>query len=195
MSETELVERLERLEATIYGAQPVPQKITAHEFEVVDSMGNRRVSMGVGSGVAFIHVYDAEGHLRAMMGVSPSDGPAIGVLDAQGRPRADMHFSTSGGPGIILSDAQGKLSIDMAVDPSGGPNIMLSDAQGKVSIGMGVDLSGAPNIMLHDPQGFEMDLGSPKTRTPRTGQTHQTSAASIVMLGNDRPGHVIWKAP
>jgi hypothetical protein len=169
MSETELVERLERLErahrrlksfalaalvlatalTAIYATQPVPQKITAHQFEVVDDSGKVRVSMGI----------------------------ALGE------------------PSVALSDAQGKWRAEMGIGPSGGPSICFTDAEGEPRASMGTSRSGAPEIWLSDGQGFEMDLGSTKTRTPRTGQTQQTSAASIVMFRNDKEHHVIWQAP
>lgn len=40
-----------------------------------------------------------------------------------------------------------------------------------------------------------MDLGSTRLAAARTGATEQTSAASIVMFGNDKGHHVIWQAP
>ena len=166
MSESELVERLERLErahrrlkgcalaglvlasalATIYAAQPVPFVVTAHAFEVVDQSGKRRVLMDT----AF--------------------GPYVALFDVEGKPRASMYVAASGEPSIELFDAKGRARV--SVDPSGLPHITLADAN-----------------------GFEMDLGSTQTVTPTTGQTRQTSAASIVMSGNDEKHHVIWQAP
>jgi hypothetical protein len=46
-----------------------------------------------------------------------------------------------------------------------------------------------------DTKGFSMDVGSADLTVPRTGVTSQTSAASIVMFGNDKKHHVIWEAP
>lgn len=43
--------------------------------------------------------------------------------------------------------------------------------------------------------GFEMDLGGTITRTIATRAIQQTSAASIIMFGNDKTHHVIWQAP
>jgi hypothetical protein len=60
---------------------------------------------------------------------------------------------------------------------------------------MDVNSSGAPQVELSDPQGFRMDLGSTGTINLKTGETQRTSAASIVMFGNDKEHHVIWRAP
>ncbi|HVC00147.1 MAG TPA: hypothetical protein VNJ12_12555 [Candidatus Dormibacteraeota bacterium] len=53
----------------------------------------------------------------------------------------------------------------------------------------------SPSITLSDSQGFEMDLGSTSEVEATSGATKQTSAASIVMFGNDKKHHVIWQAP
>jgi hypothetical protein len=165
MSETELVDRLERLErahrrvkgfalaslvlatalATIYAMQPVPQKITANEFDVLDGSGRVRVRMGMLSGK-----------------------PDITLLNAQGNTRAEIFVDPSFGPAIILSDAQGKERAELSLGPSDKPRILFTDAQGKIRAGMFVDSSGVPSIGLSD---------------------------SIVMLGNDEKHLVILRAP
>jgi hypothetical protein len=170
MTETELVERLERLErahrrlkgfalaalvlatalATIYATQPVPQTITAHQFNVVDGSGKVRVSMG----------------------------------GLQGQPMF----------GFSVYDAQGKPGVSVVVSPSGAI-IDLGDAQGLVRTKLNVTPEGESSIALSDPQGFEMDLGSTKTVMAATGATERTSVASIAMFANDKERHVIWKVP
>ncbi len=50
-----------------------------------------------------------------------------------------------------------------------------------------------PNLTLSDPEGFQTTVGSTNLVTPRTGETHKTSAASLVLFGKD--GKVLWSAP
>jgi len=54
-------------------------------------------------------------------------------------------------------------------------------------------LSEGPSLSLIDKQGFEAALGVWGTLTPRTGETHQTSAASLILF--DRDKKVLWSAP
>jgi hypothetical protein len=68
------------------------------------------------------------------------------------------------------------------------------DNSGEVRAEVGMFL-GAPDIRLDDAQGFSMVLGNAQTVTPATGATEQTSTASIIMFGNDKEHHVIWRAP
>ncbi len=192
MTDTELISRLEKLErdnrrlkgfafavlvlstalATMYATSPIPQRIKAHEFDLVDNSGNIRGSMLFFMGNAAISLLDAQGKRRAAMTVDTSGAPGIGVFDAQGILRAAMMVHTSGEPGIGLFGEQGKGAIAMRVTPSG-----------------------EPSINLFDKEGFRMSLGNIGTVIPATGEAHETSAASITMFGNDKKHHVIWRAP
>lgn len=192
MTETELVKRLEGLErdnrrlkgfavtaiilaaalGAIYATQPVPEVIRARNFEVVDRTGRVRAKMAVQpNGIAFIQVTDELGHARAAMVTSLSGGSTVEILDPKGHQTAGMGDSTLGG------------------------SIAVADTQGKTRAVMAVSASGAPSIHLSDAQGFSMDLGRTATENLNTGQTQETSAASIVMFGNDKGHRVIWQAP
>jgi hypothetical protein len=138
MSEIELRQRLEKLErnnrrlkwlgiaalalvaglVTIAATQPVPDKIVAHEFDMVDSTGKIRIRMGLSSeGMPGIVLSDAQGKPRAAMTLSPSGESDIGLSDAQGKPRVLMSADPSGEPEIDLSDSQGNARVEIGVDP------------------------------------------------------------------------------
>jgi hypothetical protein len=51
----------------------------------------------------------------------------------------------------------------------------------------------AGHLKVYDREGFATTLGTEVLLTPRTGETHKTSAASLVMFDKDK--NVIWKAP
>lgn len=193
MSETELTQRLEKLECDnrrlkafalgvlvlaaafggVYASQPVPEEIAAHRFDLVDNSGTVRASMNVGaSGMSAVTVYNADGRPGAVMVTSSSGGSGVGAYSPDGKSHALMGAPASGGSEFGLSDAGGKPRLGMNVSPSGDPVVKLSDAQ-----------------------GYIMGLGSMGTVTPGTGERLQSSAASIVMFGNGRKHHVIWRAP
>jgi len=50
-----------------------------------------------------------------------------------------------------------------------------------------------PVIELTDGQGYSAKLGVTSLVTLKTGETHRTSAASLVLFGKD--GEVVWSAP
>ncbi|HUY13086.1 MAG TPA: hypothetical protein VMX16_05545 [Terriglobia bacterium] len=213
MTDTELIERLKKLErdnrrfkrlalaglvlaaafAAVYATRPVAQTITAHEFDVVDNSGNVRVSMNVVAGAPSIALHGAKGEV--WLTILP-DWPGITLVNLRGGAgRVQIGVAASGAPCVKLVDAQGDVVAQMAVSASGSPNIQLSDAKGQVHAQMAVSPQGSPSIKIFDAHGFGVDLGSTQTFVPKTGEAQQTSAASIVMFGNDKKHHVIWKAP
>ncbi len=100
--------------------------------------------------------------------------------------------------GLYFGDEDGKTAIELGglssrvEGSSPKPELMLQGAGGFLALNAA---AGKSSISLGDAQGFEMDLGSTSTTTLTTGATQHTSAASIVMFGNDKKHHVIWKAP
>jgi hypothetical protein len=166
MTETELVKRLEKLEATIYAAQPVLQTITAHEFNVVDNLGRVRVRIGMVEGVPGIGLFDAQDNARVMIALTPEGAPAAAFMDAQGKSRMVIALTPEGAPNIGLLDAQGNTRAGMSINPLDVPCIGLSDAQGKLRALIGFSPEGEPCIGLLDGQektraGIFVDSGVP----------------------------------
>jgi hypothetical protein len=180
MSEAELFKRLERLEmdnrrlkrialvalvlvaATVglgatYSKSEVPQKVVAHEFEVVDGSGRVRVRLG------------SEDY---------GDSPFVTLL---GQGQNSLVLSVGG-----VSSTNRSTRV--------GPWIAFRDSHGAPALSMGTQ-GERPMMNFTDQQGYSMNLGCTGTIDNRTGQTRQTSAASIVMSANDKTHHVIWQAP
>jgi hypothetical protein len=89
-------------------------------------------------------------------------------------------------------------------DPSesSGSFVALTDSHAKVRTSLGAgDLSlvggdsadSGPYISLLDKQNYMTVIGSADLVTPSTGETHKTSAASVVLFGKDK--NVLWSAP
>ena len=90
---------------------------------------------------------------------------------------------------IGVSDSQGhSLGSLMAIDGMGA-GLSLDNGKGEQRIFMDPD-----HLELSDDAGFKSSLGVTKNLvTSRTGETHQTSAASLLLFDKDK--NVIWKAP
>lgn len=191
MSEAELVKRLERLErddrrlkkfgaaalvvaailGTMAATRPVPQKIVAHEFDVVDGAGNVRAELHIFKGEPSFGLFSSTGELRASMNVEDGS-PHVGLYGEGGSPMIGLGIRANNFMGLVFSNS-----------PSSDP------------LSIGVVAGERPTIELADAEGYRMDLGSTQTVTPATGQTQQTSADSIVMFGSGKKHRVIWKAP
>jgi len=96
-----------------------------------------------------------------------------------------------GEPGLTLYNETGTEQAGLNLG-SLGPTLTLRDPNGfpNATLTVGID---KPNFWLFDKQGFSTIIGSTDLETPRTGETHKTSAASIVLSGKD--GKTLWTAP
>ncbi len=88
----------------------------------------------------------------------------------------------------------GMSSPNPSVAVEGGPWIAFGDSHGKAELSMGIQ-GDEPTLNLTDRRGFGLVLGSTGTVALAAGETQKTSAASIIMFGNDKKRHVIWQAP
>jgi hypothetical protein len=94
------------------------------------------------------------------------------------------------GPYLILHQAPTR---DASLSVAGhGPYLQLSGDTNKERISLGV-IADAPSLALTDGEGYRTKIGSIDLTTTRTGESHKTSAASLVMFGKD--GKIIWRAP
>jgi hypothetical protein len=214
--DTEITARLKRLErdnrrlkmlgaaalvlAAVLGAiaatRPVPDKITAHELDVVDEAGRVRVKVSTTPYSASVDVLDEQGDKAATMNVFPGfssisagkDGGDVAALTGSTQSGATVGVGYTPELSAAIAGKSGKALIDAL-------KAYRSRLASGPSAGMAVLPSGAANLTVQDAQGFRMDLGSTDTVTPATGETQKTSAASIIMFGNDMNHHVIWKAP
>jgi hypothetical protein len=191
-----------------YGTPAVPQKIVAHEFDVVGSAGKVRIRMRVSRDPArdaTIDLTDGRGVKRVSILASKPDLGMIMLSDStllrgvllegppsrQAKANAAMTFPNAAFPsaGIYLSGLRSLKDLTKAGRPSQ-PYFLAASG-----ISMTVSSKGAPTITLRDRQGHTMDLGATSTVKPTSGATGRTSAASIVTLGNGKKHRVIWRAP
>jgi hypothetical protein len=107
---------------------------------------------------------DANGNVRLRIGMNRG-WPGLSFYDADARERAAF-----GSFGLALQDDKGQDRIDLVGSEELGPSLKLSDSQ-----------------------GYSTVVGKAQLIEPGTGETHETSASSLVMFGKNR--NVIWRAP
>lgn len=142
MSETELAERLERLESDnrrlkgfgaaalvisaalglIAATRPVPDVIKAHEFDVVDSSGKVRLKMDASKGQPLIEMKDWQGASVIKLGFDKADGPSLTLW----LPPWDCSWPSPPKKGQVAHAAKAVI----AIPRSGSPSITLSDSKG-----------------------------------------------------------------
>ena len=149
----------------------IPAVIKAHRFVLVGPSGKPAivlVSSPIGPALIF---YGPSGKNTALL-VSDSSGASLSFYGPSGKPTA-----------LLVSDSSGA-ELDL-YGPSGNPTASLYG--GNQNKGFG------PNLSVGDLTGFHSVLGVTNLLTPTTGESHQTSAASLVMF--NKKGKVIWQAP
>ncbi|HUZ46724.1 MAG TPA: hypothetical protein VMW54_08805 [Terriglobia bacterium] len=210
MSETDIVKRIEKLErdnrrlkmllafagvallvALGFGyafprfspLRSVTGVLQAREWDLLDSSGRVRLQASMDCALA--------------AGCSPvirlfgKGGKALTTLGA-----GTLAFSGEAGEAklsadnLIFSGASGARAQIGATPESGGQLSLVGEGMSHFFVN-----SRLPRVEIGDSQGYLMEFGASDLTTVRSGQTRQTTAASIVMYANDKQHHVIWQMP
>jgi hypothetical protein len=116
-------------------------------------------------------VVDAQGRVRATLGLLPDGSPSLELTDEQGKTRAQLSLYSDGSPYLGLQDAKLKTRAELSLDSGGRPSLALSDEQGKT----------------------RATMGTTSPETTHTGATEQNAEFSLVLF--DKQGKVLWQAP
>jgi hypothetical protein len=168
-------------------ARPIPQVLTAEQFNLVDADGQKLAQLGMGNKGPELALYNSDGEPQVKLEAGPR--PTL-ALYGTGHVSAALSVKELG-PSLNLAGADGKTSAELSIEGSN-TSLGLSDAAGNLAVWLTVQSSN-PLLSLQDPNGYVTYIGSTQLVTPETGETQQTSAASIVMSSKDN--HVIWEAP
>lgn len=188
--------------------QAVPKKtVDANEFILKDTNGNVRGKFDLNALGPELVLLDEKGDARAALLVSSVLDDARLLLNKGKEGGAalspnGLHFcesplkcraSFTDAPSLQLYDPQGKVQAALGVTTDG-PGLALTDANGKAqSLLEAGSLKVWGSLNVFDGEGFQTTIGSADLTTPRTGETHKTSAASVVLF--DKEKKVLWKAP
>jgi len=170
-------------------ARPVqPSTIRGNRFVLVDAQGQERAVIEMYKGGPVLALCNANKNPSAVLSTLSLIGD-LSLCGANRQARALDAFSAAG-PSLALYDAHGTPRAQLGVS-WGYSGLTLSDVNGKTRAGLHA-FSGGPMLDLYDASGFEAIVGSTDVLTS-TGETHETSAASIVLFGKDKK--VLWSAP
>jgi hypothetical protein len=155
---------------TMAQLRPAPKVIEAERFVVKDSSGKEKASLGtetVGPErlvVTSLTIQDYDAKHQALTVISPA---SISLDNRIGERHYEATFSSLQGQSFRSSENGDEQELNMSLN--------------------------GPTIKLADKQGFQTIIGATDLQTVKTGETHRTSAASILIF--DKEKNVIWKAP
>jgi hypothetical protein len=145
-----------------------------------------------------VEVLDTSGSIRATLSMMPPS-PTSTTMTIPGIDHP-VPVTVSPTPTLALYGDKGETKVMLDTR-----NIAFENSEGKLGGQLGdgmLTLGGEKdsfavlspyNLNLQDQDGFLATLGVTSLVTPRTGESHKTSAASLVLFDNRR--NVIWKAP
>lgn len=116
---------------------------------------------------------------------------AFVLVDAHGQKRATLDTSNDEAASLKMYSANGRVEAQLSVFAPG-PMFALSGTDMKTNVWVAA-FSDVPAVDLTDAQGFSTNIGVTDLLTPTTGETHKTSAASVILFGKDKK--VLWSAP
>lgn len=168
----------------------------------------KRIALAFGLGALGLFTM---GQARQVPNVAPKviEAEKFVLKDINGREKATLSM-TKVGPRLQLHDVDmanwsrsmsiGAYSMEM-IGAGEGKELRMFVSAGGLSFetsgkegGDRIDIFAAgPRIELSDKQGFQTIVGVANLESPKTGETHKTSAASLVIFDKDKT--VIWKAP
>jgi len=144
---------------------------------------------------------DANGAVRAKLGMGVAflmkNGPGFVLYDEYGQERVSVaatedqaKIDVKNGNSILPSAFS---SMWAGLPGKDGSGLAITGPSGVVRMNLDGLLGSGPQIGLEDKEGYETRIGKTDLVTTKTGTTHQTSAASVVMFDKDKK--VGWSAP
>ena len=108
------------------------RSVSAEEFVLVDSRGERRAALSVAAdGAPALTLSDAAGTVRAAVRLNFEGAPALVLYDAIGRRRLEVALKPDSTTGIGLYDEAGEGRAELVVAPSGSPSLTLFGPNGR----------------------------------------------------------------
>ena len=187
--------------------------IEGEKFVLRDSNGAIRAELGIISGgFPSLRFFDSDGTFRSTISSELLSFINGQVVRSKYKDSSDLSKGVDNeyvdGPMVTLSQSSLIVMENVKgngtrqvfahlywVPGPGSPSLMLQStpANGRPSILEMTAAADGPYFSIKDSQGFSSVFGSSSLITPHTGETHKTSAASVVLFDKDR--NMIWAAP
>jgi hypothetical protein len=152
----------------VMGQAPLKRRVEANEFVLNDDSGKA----------------------RAKLSMDVNGTPRMAFLDSEGRTILELNGGRAGlfGGAVGINNEQGGRVGAFFADESGG-HFWVSNREGG---GSRADV-GPSYVEIADEEGFRAELGTVSLVTQKTGETHRTTAASLILF--DKNKNTIWRAP
>jgi len=185
----------------LMGQASTSRTVEANEFVLKDASGKVRAKLSIvgdlgGVNVAQLAFTDPQGNRLMTLREN-----RLAIESANGQAQINLNLIADNFSILNLIGPDGKhISIGVLSSAGGlgsmpdGPFLSLSANSAGLNARMEMEIdAGMPSLTVSDNEGFQTTVGTALLETTRTGETHKTSAASVVLFDKDK--NVIWKAP
>jgi len=180
----------------LMGQAPRNSTVVAEKFVLKDVGGRVRGELGMlCHNSPCLRLYDNDGNPLTRLstwGLLLSEREATARKDSSDPDNAHEDIQ----PPLVQLSQTGLLVLgankrdnQVLFDWTDSPSLMLLGKQGRIDLSSSSD---GPSLALWDTRNFSTVIGSTSLETTQTGETHKTSAASILLFGHDK---VLWSAP
>jgi hypothetical protein len=189
----------------VMGQASSKKTVEANQFILRGDSGEVRAKLWTNGDDSILQLLDKDGRSRLRLEAGNYES-SVSLMDGGGRkPSVRLSSNNDGLSELKFLDEKGKDRLGLTFLPVVGSGIMLTNEEGQTNAVLHTPSNGAAFLRLEkasftedalnlvDAQGFAAQLGVTDLVTPRTGETHKTSAASLTLF--DKNKNVIWKAP
>ena len=123
---------------------PAPGSVVqARSFVLQDAQGRVRATLGVTKeGSVQLALQDDQGNPRARMSVLEDGSTGLALVDSAGHPRAALGLLTDGTINLVFADRGGQSRAVFGLTPGGASSLVLADGKGVTRAGLSVATTG-----------------------------------------------------
>ncbi len=131
----------------------VAHSLLAEEVVLRDADGIVRARLGVDAdGRTQFSLSDRDARTRIRLTVLPDGSPGVTLSDADSRPRAVLGYLPDGTTSLVLADARGTSRAVVGLEPDGATHALFADETGAIRTLVGVAANGAPALSTRERQ-------------------------------------------
>lgn len=131
----------------------VTQSIHTGEVVLRDADGIVRARLGVDAdGRTQFSLSDRDARARIRLTVLQDGSPGVTISDANSRPRAVLGYLPDGTTSLVLADAQGTSRAVVGLEPDGATHALFADETGAIRTLVGVAANGVPAVSTRGAQ-------------------------------------------
>jgi hypothetical protein len=132
-------------------AGAVPEVVEANRFIVRDADGHIRAIIGLSAdGASRIVLQDRDARERLRLSLLPDGSPGMSFTDREGRSRAVLGLLPDETATLVFADRYGKSRAVLGLSPDESSTLVFADRNGEARVGLGIESDGSAGVTMFD---------------------------------------------